>query len=263
MTGRTLRRQPWAAPALLLLTLIGVGALVAAIDAGTQPATASGAPSQTQVAKGSALFAEGCASCHGPAGEGTTDGPSLIGVGAASVDFQVTTGRMPLAAPNVQAMRKPPSYDREETLALAAYVAALGPGPTIPSGSVVDEWRDASVAKGGELFRVNCAQCHNFAGRGGALSDGRYAPSLMSSTPQEIYEAMLTGPQSMPVFADTSLPPESKAEIIAFIENLKQEPNPGGLDLGRFGPVTEGLFLWTAGMGALVAAAIWIGARVR
>jgi len=263
MTGRILRRQPWAPAALLGLALLGVALLIAAIEAGTRPATAADAPTETQVAKGAALFAEGCASCHGPAGQGTTDGPSLVGVGAASVDFQVSTGRMPLAAPNIQAMRKPPIYDREEVLALAAWVATLGPGPAIPSEATVEGWREASVAEGGELFRVNCAQCHNFAGRGGALSDGRYAPSLMSATPLEIYEAMVTGPQAMPVFADSSLPPESKLAVIAYIENLKQEPNPGGLDLGRFGPVTEGLFLWTAGLGALIAAAIWIGARVR
>jgi ubiquinol-cytochrome c reductase cytochrome c subunit len=85
----------------------------------------------------------------------------------------------------------------------------------------------------------------------------------MKATPQEIYEAMLTGPQSMPVFGDASLPMEEKQQIIAYIEEMKRNNNPGGLSLGRLGPVTEGLFIWTIGLGAVIAAAVWIGAKVR
>ena len=122
---------------------------------------------------------------------------------------------------------------------------------------------EASLSEGGELYRTNCAQCHNFAGRGGALSEGKYAPTLMKATPREIYEAMLTGPQNMPNFPDTTVPEEQKQAIIKFIEHLQDSPDPGGLALGSFGPVTEGVFIWTAGLGALLAAAVWIGAKVR
>ena len=37
------------------------------------------------------------------------------------------------------------------------------------------------------------------AGAGGALTRGKYAPSLQNTTPKHIYEAMVSGPQSMPV----------------------------------------------------------------
>ncbi|MGA1310704.1 MAG: hypothetical protein ACO3XH_02400, partial [Candidatus Nanopelagicales bacterium] len=100
-------------------------------------------------------------------------------------------------------------------------------------------------------------------GSGGALTDGKYAPSLGQSTPQQIYEAMLTGPQSMPIFSEKTLTPENKAAIIRYIQELNKSENPGGVDLGRLGPVTEGLFLWTIGLGALIIVAVWIGARVR
>ena len=223
------------------------------------------------VAEGRQLFVEGCSSCHGLNAEGIdgatvnnggNGGPSLIGVGAAAVDFQVSTGRMPLAGPEAQAPAKTPIYTPEETAALAAYVASLAPGPAIPSEEQLD-YEGADVAEGGELFRTNCTQCHNFAGRGGALSDGAYAPSLMNATPQQMYEAMITGPQQMPVFSDGTLTPEDKQAIIKYIEEVKTAPNPGGHDLGSLGPVTEGVFLWTAGLGLVIAVAVWIGAKVR
>jgi ubiquinol-cytochrome c reductase cytochrome c subunit len=223
---------------------------------------AAPAASATQVQQGRQLFLEGCATCHGLAAQGTGSGPGLIGVGAASVDFQVTTGRMPLAAPANQAPRKTPVYTPDQVSALAAYVASLGAGPAIPSDSDITT-TDANLAEGGELFRTNCAQCHNFAGRGGSLSDGKYAPSLMVATPREMFEAMLTGPQNMPNFPNATLPIEKKQAIIKYIEHLQSSADPGGLALGSYGPVTEGLFIWIAGIGALLLAAVWIGAKVR
>ena len=121
----------------------------------------------------------------------------------------------------------------------------------------------ANVAEGGVLFRTNCAQCHQAAGQGGALTQGKWAPNLMKATPTEIYEAMITGPQSMPIFSDGTLPKENKQQIIAYINNLQNASSPGGLDLGRLGPVTEGLFLWSAVFAALIGAAIWIGIKAR
>ncbi|MFZ9750828.1 MAG: c-type cytochrome [Candidatus Nanopelagicales bacterium] len=211
---------------------------------------------------GKRLFATGCATCHGLNAQGASDGPTLIGVGAASVHFQVSTGRMPMAAPGAQVMRKKPVYTEEQTLQLAAYVASLSPGPAIPNASQLN-WAGADLAKGGELFRANCAQCHSFSGRGGALTEGKYAPTLMLATPQQIYEAMITGPQAMPIFNDQTLNPEEKQAVLAYIEYLKDSPNPGGLELGRYGPVTEGLFLWTVGIGALLMVAIWIGVKAK
>lgn len=255
------RRHPLAPLLVIVVALLGIATVYAVVNAATAAAATSA--SETMVTKGSKLFAEGCASCHGLNAQGSSDGPSLVGAGAASVHFQVATGRMPLAAPGAQAMRKPPIYTEDEIQALAAYIATFGPGPAIPSAAQIDGWKTADIARGGELFRVNCAQCHQAAGSGGALTNGKYAPSLMRATPLEIYEAMLTGPQSMPVFGDASLPMEEKQQIIAYIEEMKRNNNPGGLSLGRLGPVTEGLFIWTIGLGAVIAAAVWIGAKVR
>lgn len=211
---------------------------------------------------GKRIFATGCATCHGLNAQGASDGPTLIGVGAASVHFQVATGRMPMAAPGAQVMRNKPQYTEEQTLQLAAYVASLSPGPAIPTAAQLN-WAGADLAEGGELFRANCAQCHSFSGRGGALTEGKYAPTLMLATPEQIYEAMITGPQAMPIFNDQTLNEAEKQAILKYIEYLKDSPNPGGLELGRYGPVTEGLFLWTVGIGALLMVAIWIGVKAK
>ncbi|MFZ4497599.1 MAG: c-type cytochrome [Candidatus Nanopelagicales bacterium] len=256
------RRQPVVALAMLLFALVAVGGVYAAVGS-VRPAEAAGAASsETQVEMGKQLYLQGCSSCHSLQAQGSTSGPTLIGVGAAAVDFQVATGRMPLAAPGVQAAAGPPQYNAEETAALAAYVSSLAPGPAIPNAEQVD-FGSADIAEGGVLFRVNCQQCHQAAGQGGALTQGKYAPSLMNATPTQMYEAMITGPQSMPIFSDSTLPEEDKKAIIAYVDYLQNAADPGGLSLGRLGPVTEGLFLWTAVFGALIAVAVWIGIKAR
>lgn len=260
MTSSSVRRHKATGLAVLMVGLLTTGIGYAAVT-GSAEASAPTA-SASQVEEGKKLYLEGCATCHGLAAQGSTDGPSLIGVGAAAVDFQVSTGRMPLAGPTNQAPRKPYSYSAEEVASLAAFVASLAPGPAIPTADELTT-DDASLAEGGELFRTNCAQCHNFAGKGGALSEGKYAPSLMNSSDKTIWEAMVSGPQNMPNFPNTTMPAEQKQAIIKYVKNLQSGEAPGGLALGSFGPVTEGVFIWTAGLGALLAAAVWIGAKVR
>jgi quinol---cytochrome-c reductase cytochrome c subunit len=256
------RRSPLVASALLIGALAVVGGGYAAIGS-VQPAEAAMAVgTQTQVEEGRQLYLEGCSSCHGLEAQGTASGPTLIGAGAAAVSFQVGTGRMPLAAPGAQAPSKENPYSEDDIAAMAAYIASLAPGPAIPTAEQID-YADADVAFGGELFRINCSQCHQAAGQGGALTQGKYAPNLMQSEPQVIYEAMLTGPQNMPVFSDAQLPTKEKQEIIAYIRHLQDTPSPGGLTLGSFGPVTEGVFLVTAIFAALLAAAVWIGIKSR
>ncbi len=257
------RRNPIVATLLLIGALTVVGGGYAAI-ASIQPANAAiTVGSETQVEAGKKLYLEGCSSCHGLAAQGTETGPSLIGVGAAGVAFQVSTGRMPLAAPGAQApARDRALYTDEETSQMAAYIASLAPGPAIPTAEQYDP-TNADAALGGELFRINCSQCHQAAGQGGALTQGKYAPNLMQSRPKTIYMAMLTGPQNMPVFGDATLNSEDKQHIIKYITTLQTLPNPGGLSLGRIGPVTEGVFLVTAVFAVLLAAAVWIGIKSR
>ena len=256
------RRHKAAAPLLLFFALLTVGATFSAASATTSAETTT-ADRSVQIEEGRQIFLKGCSSCHGLNAEGAQIAPSLIGVGAASVDFQVGTGRMPMADMSTQAMRKDPIYNAEETAALAAYVASLAPGPAIPAESSLNYERDGSTAEGGELFRNNCAMCHNFAGQGGALTQGKYAPTLMGVEPKHIYEAMVTGPQSMPVFSDKTITPEEKLSIIKWIKSAEKEPNLGGASLGRVGPVTEGLLGWTLGLGLLIGVAVWLAMKAR
>ncbi|HET6297114.1 MAG TPA: c-type cytochrome [Kribbella sp.] len=261
------RRHRSAGLVVLLFGLLAVGSAYAAFA--PDNAEADNSAQSQQIEEGRKLFAVGCASCHGlnaeggGNGEGKMAGPSLIGVGAAAVDFQVGTGRMPAMQPNAQIPQKPKAYSQAEIEALAAYVASLAPGPAVPAEESYDisKVTDEQITRGGELFRTNCTACHNFAGKGGALPNGRYAPSLMGVDPKHIYEAMLTGPQQMPVFSDQVLQPDDKRAIIAYVSALQEQKDPGGFGLGRLGPVSEGLWGWLVGIGLLVGVAVWIGAK--
>lgn len=264
------RRGRWAAPLVLLLGLLMTGGMYAMLS----PATAqTSTADEDLVAKGRALFLVGCASCHGKNGEGietvrgTQYGPSLVGVGAAAVDFQVGTGRMPAAQPGQQLPRKPRVFSQDEIDALAAYVASLGPGPAIPSEAdysiddLSEEEREEAISRGGQIFLTNCTACHNFNGAGGAMPRGGYAPTLHGVEPRYIYEAMLTGPQQMPNFSNGNLSPEEKRDVIAYLGSLEETPEYAGFTLGGLGPVSEGLFAWVVGIGGLVGAAVWIASH--
>lgn len=254
------RRKPLPTALVLLAGLMLTGLAYTALGGGSR-ARAEDTASSTQIAEGRKLFEVGCSSCHGLNAQGGSQAPSLVGVGAAAVDFQVSSGRMPLAAQGPQADRKPSRYTREETEALAAYVASLGGGPTIPSAEELAGVADADLAAGGELFRTNCASCHNFAGRGGALTHGKYAPALHPADARQIYEAMLTGPENMPVFSDTQLAPEDKIKIIRYIEHINAQKDPGGFGLARLGPISETVVVFLVGIVACVFICLWIGAR--
>ena len=195
---------------MLFRSLVISGSLYTALA----PAQAQDQASATeQVAQGKELFLASCAFCHGKNGEGVPTvregyqlGPSLVGVGAAAVDFQVGTGRMPMAQPGVQAPRKEVVYTKEETAALAAYVASLGTGPAVPDKELYStegmsqKEIEALVVRGGQIFLANCTACHNFEGSGGAMPRGGFAPKIRGVDSKHIYEAMLTGPQSMDTF---------------------------------------------------------------
>ena len=256
------RRHKAVGPALLIFALLGIGTTFSVASA-TTASEITTADRSALIEEGRQIFLKGCSSCHGINSEGGAIAPSLVGVGAASVDFQVGTGRMPMADMSTQAMRKAPLYTPEETAALAAYVASLAPGPEIPTEAQLNYERDGSLAEGGELFRTNCAMCHNFAGQGGALTQGKYAPTLMGVEPKHIYESMVTGPQSMPVFSDKTITPQEKLSIIKWLKAAEKEPNLGGASLGRVGPVTEGLLAWTLGLGVLIGVAVWLAMKAR
>jgi ubiquinol-cytochrome c reductase cytochrome c subunit len=178
------------------------------------------------------------------------------------VDFQMSTGRMPGKEQGAEMDRKPPVFSPRQIYQIASYVASLGGGPAIPTAAQ-DSTAGANVGLGQQLFAANCAACHNIVGAGGALTFGKEAPALTASTPVQIYEAMLTGPEAMPVFGDGAITPSEKRDIISYVTGTRSEANPGGFSLGRVGPVTEGLVAWILGLGALILVAFWITAKRR
>ena len=251
------RRHPLATAVLVLLGLVVTGAAYAALV----PSKADAAQTLSgDAAAGHKVFLANCATCHGINAEGRDRAPSLVGVGAAAVDFQVGTGRMPLEASGPQAPKGRVQLTPQQIAQLAAYVATLGPGPGIPDSSATDP-QQGDAGRGASIFRTNCAMCHNFAGKGGALTRGKYAPNLTGVSPTHIYEAMLTGPQSMPVFNDNTIDPQSKRDIISYLTTINQIPDPGGLSLGTIGPVSEGLVAWVVGLVALIGSAVWLGSK--
>lgn len=272
--SRRKMRRTVAGAFALTLGLTGAGVLATALTPDAQIATAQ-QDDQALIQEGKDLYDVACITCHGANLQGVPErGPSLIGTGEGAVYFQVHSGRMPMMSNDAQAERKTPRYTEQQTLAMAAYVAANGGGPELvfnEDGTIaMEELRGRNfdgqiaaedIARGGELFRLNCASCHNFTGRGGALSSGKYAPSLDPANEQEIYQAMLTGPQNMPKFSDRQLSAEEKKDIIAFVKASKETPSPGGWSLGGLGPVSEGMAMWFIGITLLGAAAMWIGSR--
>ncbi|CAN5486762.1 c-type cytochrome [soil metagenome] len=217
-------------------------------------ASAPAQSTQDEVDRGAALFQYGCTSCHGSDGVGTDKGPSLVGVGAAAADFQLSTGRMPLASPDAKSVRKEPGYSQEDIDALVAYVASLGAGPRIPNVDLAN----ADLAAGGVAYRANCAACHNAAGSGGALSYGQSAPNLFQATPTQIVEAMRTGPGQMPVFGTKELNTEDENNIALYITSALQDAdNRAGSALGSTGPVPEGLLAGAVGLVVIGAALRW------
>lgn len=265
-----------------VLLVLGLTCLVLAVggvaDASTSTSTALPA-GDPLVEAGRQLYLTGCASCHGvdgagvriaePAdgigdevindasGSGELRGPSLRDSGGAAAYYYLSTGRMPLGNNDDQPRRKDLAYDDAEIEALVAYVDSLGNGPPVPEIDIVD----ADVAEGGVLFRANCQACHSAFGSGGALSYGRAAPSLHSSEPTEVGAAVRVGPGQMPVFGPDVLSDEELDDVAAYVELLRAPDNPGGLQIGRNGPVPEGFVIWLFGIGGLLLVVAWIGGR--
>ncbi|WP_046012606.1 cytochrome bc1 complex diheme cytochrome c subunit [Microbacterium sp. SA39] len=253
------RRSPLAAAALIGAGLMITGAVYAGASAAFAATDTQTVATELTVEDGEKLFTANCATCHGLDLQGTEAGPSLYGVGELAVEFQVSTGRMPLQMQGPQAPQKEPQFTEEQILAMAAYIQAEAPGPSFPDEEILDG--EGDVAAGAELFRVNCAMCHNVSAAGGALTEGKYAPGLNETSALHMYAAMVTGPQNMPVFGDMNLTDEDKRDIISALLFQQQAVPVGGFTLGNLGPVSEGLFVWIFGIGALVAITVWITAK--
>ena len=279
-SGRVLR---WLGPALVVTGvavagLLGSGALAGASPTRHEAATTAGSsvqamaatgppiayhlPPASYIAPGRVLFEANCSSCHGADAYGSDRAPNLVGVGAATVDFWVATGRMPLAVSSIQAVRKPPRFDQKQTAEIVAFVASLAPtsanAPAIPTVDTAG----ASLPNGLDLFALDCAPCHTVTGAGDALADGYFAPSLHIASKTQVAEAIRTGPGNMPRFGPGELSDQQVADIVAYVTGPIQHPdNGGGLAIGGIGPVAEGFVALLIGVGGLMLIAFWIGDR--
>jgi ubiquinol-cytochrome c reductase cytochrome c subunit len=202
-----------------------------------------------------------CAVCHGAGGSGTNRGPSLTHRGAAAIDYELTTGRMPLpatASPDEKTRRRPPKYPPATIRRLVAYVDQL----TGDSGTAIPniDLAHADLAQGGEMFRLQCAACHAWAGDGGALLH-REAPALHRSTPVQVAEAVRVGPGVMPAFGQAALDDKQLDSVVAYVRYLAKPNDRGGEPLWHLGPMAEGAVAWIIGVGLLILATLWIGER--
>lgn len=257
---RTGLRRRLGAGVVLISALVAMGGAYAAFAASSGAET--NAASSADIAAGEQIFQNSCITCHGTNLQGVkSQGPPLIGVGAAAVYFQVTTGRMPVAGNGAYIAGKPAKFNEKQTEQLAAYVQSIGGGPNIPEGNL--RVGDDEIAEGGALFRLNCASCHGATGGGAPLAAGAVAPSLRGASDKVMYTAMLSGPENMPVFSNNSVTPIEKRAIITYLQTLQHSEDPGGSGIDRIGPVSEAIVIWTAGVGLLMASILWIGARAR
>jgi ubiquinol-cytochrome c reductase cytochrome c subunit len=251
---------------LVVFALVGGSLGLAALTVGASAApvarqTPTSAPSGSNaadIAGGRQLYEIACTTCHGTDGEGVEDrGPSLIGVGAASADFYLSTGRMPLDRPRAQAERKRVAYTPVQIRQLVAYVASLGPGPAIPRIPA----SAGNLAEGNRLYANNCPPSNGPSGAVGALGHAVYAPPLNRSTPVQVAEAVRIGPGAMPVFGPETLDDEQLASVVRYVEYLRDPDDRGGFGLGHLGPIPEGFVAWVVGLGAMLIAVRWIGTK--
>jgi ubiquinol-cytochrome c reductase cytochrome c subunit len=260
MTGERLRTIGGLLALAVLAVAIGTtwlggpGALAAGSGPGATGATGLAAD-EAVVDAGRQLFTANCASCHGPQGGGAAGGPSLVGVGAASADFYLRTGRMPLSAPGQQVVRQAPHFGDPEIEALVGYVASLGEGPAIPQVSA-----GGDLHRGWQLFQANCAACHNATGSGNAIGGGFVAVGLGQANPTTVAEATIIGPGAMPAFGfdDPQL-----SDLATYVQYLSTAPTPGGAAIGQTGPVAEGFIGVAIGLPALLLASLFVARHVR
>ena len=207
--------------------------------------------------RGAELYLRDCAWCHGSRVEGTARAPSLVGSGEAATRFYLTTGRMPIDSPDDAVRRRPPAYSPEEIRAIADHVTGLGGGPPAPTVDAAA----GDVAHGGYLYRLHCGACHGATGAGFPLLRGQISPPMWYASLNEVAEAIRIGPGSMPVFSPETLTDEEVNSIVRYVSYLQDPEDPGGLNLFRVGPITEGAVAWVAGIGLLLLAARMLGER--
>lgn len=209
------------------------------------------------VASGALLFTQNCASCHGADLRGSVNGPPLRGVGAAAVDFYVSTGRMPAAVPWIETGHHRTPFTRAQIDAITAYVTSVAPGgqPIPAVGS------NGSAQRGRTAYEQNCQHCHGVYGEGASIGANEWAPLLHDATTTQVAEAIRIGPGQMPRFDDHQLDAHALDDLVAYVRSLDSETSRQAIPLRSSGPVPEGLFGWLAVALLAVFAFAYSGAR--
>jgi ubiquinol-cytochrome c reductase cytochrome c subunit len=257
------RARRIAVAGVFVLFLVPVAFTLAVASPGGSTANATAGGMYAQTAEGSLaqagrqLYLESCSSCHGARGEGADQGPAIAGLGAADYDFQMSTGRMPLAQPGTQGVPKPPVLTSDQIAAIVAFLVSIDPGGT-PIPDIDPD--TGNLSEGAEIYVRNCAPCHSSSGNGGAVGP-QVAPDLRHATPTQIAEAVRIGPGTMPNFDSTVIDDAQLASLVRYVLYLRAPDQPGGLSLGGFGPIVEGFVALCLGIGAMVLVTRYIGAR--
>jgi ubiquinol-cytochrome c reductase cytochrome c subunit len=254
--GRHVTRSRVARLLLLTVPVAVAAAVVPLAGASRAGADAPKARVAESATDPKPVFLADCAICHGNDARGTNNGPDLRGLGRASIDYELSTGRMPLSSPTAKTDRHPPKYTRPLQEALVTYVYDLAGG----GGVDIPDLRlgRANVAAGGETFRLNCAACHAWSGRGGALLE-REAPSTHPATPLQTAEAIRVGPGTMPAFGTAAITDRQLNDVVAYVRYIRSPRNRGGNPLWYLGPLVEGGVAWIIGLGLVLLVLRLIG----
>ena len=161
---------------------------------------------------GQRLFLNSCAQCHGSDAGGSkgfpnlTDGDWLYGGSPETIKATIVNGRggvMPAFG----------HLESAQIVDLANYVRSL-------SGMPAD---DAKVARGAELFKINCVACHGADGKGNIAMG---APNLTDKTwlyggsEATIVETLTKGRMAMMPSQDKVLSPEKIHLLTAYVWGL-------------------------------------------
>jgi ubiquinol-cytochrome c reductase cytochrome c subunit len=188
---------------------------------------------------GADVYVTQCSSCHGSDMRGSADGPSLHGVGLATVDFYLSTGRMPAAVPWLEVahrdVRSGQGLDLRSIRALEAYLAPVAGGPQIPL--VV---AGGNLVRGRALYRLNCEQCHGAEAGGGGLGELAWVPPLQAATINDVADAVRSGPGEMPRFAERQLSQSDLDDVASYVMAFRTPAADPGPPYRSSGPVPEG-----------------------
>jgi ubiquinol-cytochrome c reductase cytochrome c subunit len=258
--------DPGHTRARIVLLICGAGlAIAVSVVAGFPNAHVSVAqtpyrptPEPTGIEDGRTTYLRDCAWCHASDATGTVNGPDISDDGPALVDFMLSTGRMPIAAPDQDVERKDPYYEPDQVQAIVRYVETIAATePAIPQIDL----EGADLGEGALLYEDNCAACHSTTGIGAALTSGRIAPPVRDATAVQVAEAVRTGPGTMPNFGENVLDEEQLNALARYVVYLSDPSDKGGHPLGRLGPVSEGAAAWIIGLGLMIGVIRWIGSR--